>query len=179
MVTLGRLISLPRFMMQPFSDLDDISSYFPKRQNPYPTLKIYRSRPDAVFPTRAHPTDSGLDVTLIGVAKKLSDTTSLYHTGLHLEIPAGYHVKLYPRSSLHKFGYALANSVGLIDEQYRGELLIALTQVDPALTPLTFHLPFKAVQMVMEKRFDYNIVEIDELNTTTDRGVKGFGSSGV
>ncbi len=140
-----------------------------------PQLKVYKSRPDAVLPTKAHPSDSGYDVTLLEVAKMTNSRTVMYHTGLHFEIPEGYHLKLYARSSLSRDGYMIANNVGIIDEQYRGELLVALTKYDLAMVNL--QLPNRCVQVMMEKKLVYDLVEIPQISTLTDRGTGGFGST--
>lgn len=141
-----------------------------------PTLKVYRCHPDAVMPSRAHASDSGWDITLIALDKKISNMVSRYRTGLKLEIPEGYHVKLYARSSLPQRGHTVSNCVGIIDEKYRGELLVTLTKI--WATDLDLQLPCCAVQMIMEKKLEYDVIEVSSVDTDTERGQGGFGSSG-
>lgn len=139
------------------------------------TLLVEKTRSDAVLPSKAHPSDSGFDLTLLEKAKDLSDGVALYHTGIKATIAeAGWDLKIYPRSSISKTGYMLANSIGVVDSSYRGEIFVALRKVDPLAEPLTF--PVKLVQLLPERVPDVQVVEssLDQ----TDRGAGGFGSTG-
>lgn len=138
-------------------------------------LKIQLISPDAVLPTKAHPSDTGMDVTIIGVHKVISPNVTLYKTGLRLCPDEGYYTKMYPRSSLMKYGCMLANGVAIIDNSYRGELLVALYHFENTCQELT--LPAKVAQLVMEKIIDVEIVQVDSLDETV-RGEGGFGSTG-
>ena len=129
----------------------------------------------AVTPTKAHPTDSGFDLTAIGVSKNLNDDVYLLSTGIAVTPPTGWFFGLFPRSSISKTGYMLANSVGIVDKHYTGELLIALRKVDKTAPDLEF--PVKIAQLVLLPLVYPSIEEIAEL-PTTDRGDKGFGSTG-
>ena len=79
----------------------------------------------AFFPTKAHPSDIGYDLTAIDIFKKISNRTTLFETGIAVSPPQGYYLEIIPRSSLSKTGYMLANSVGIIDPDYTGTLKIA------------------------------------------------------
>lgn len=139
------------------------------------TLLVEKTRSDAILPSKAHPSDSGFDLTLLEKAKDLSDGVALYHTGIKATIAeAGWDLKIYPRSSISKTGYMLANSIGVVDSSYRGEIFVALRKIDPLAEPLTF--PVKLVQLVPERVPDVQVVEasLDQ----TDRGAGGFGSTG-
>ena len=139
------------------------------------TLLVEKLRADAVIPSKAHPSDSGLDLTIIGKEKDLSDEVALYSTGIKATIQEeGWDLKIYPRSSISKTGYMLANSIGVVDASYRGELFVALRKIDPSAEPLTF--PVKLVQLLPERVPDVQVVEasLDQ----TDRGAGGFGSTG-
>jgi dUTP pyrophosphatase len=128
----------------------------------------------AVVPTKANPSDMGFDLTAISVYKKINDKTTLYDTGIAIAPPVGYYTEIYPRSSISKSGYMLANSIGLIDESYRGNLLIALTKIDETMPDLS--LPFVLCQLVL-KRGEYGtMVKVDKLDDTS-RGSGGFGST--
>jgi dUTP pyrophosphatase len=116
----------------------------------------------------------GFDLTAISVVKKLTEKTTLYDTGLVVKPPAGYYTEILPRSSLSKTGYVLANSVGIIDPDYRGTLMIALTKVDDSMPDL--ELPFMKCQLVLRKCSYFNMIEAEELDDTT-RGAGGFGST--
>jgi dUTP pyrophosphatase len=130
--------------------------------------------PQAVVPTKGTQYSVGYDLTAISVYKKLSDKTTLYDTGIIVQPPPGYYTEILPRSSITKTGYILSNSVGTIDSDYRGRLLIALTRVDEGFPELT--LPFTKCQLVLRRHEDYTIRQVDSL-TDTERGSGGFGST--
>jgi len=139
-----------------------------------PTVNFIRKSPSAVFPMRGTSDSVGFDLTAISVVKKLTEKTTLYDTGLVVKPPAGYYTEILPRSSLSKTGYVLANSVGIIDPDYRGTLMIALTKVDDSMPDL--ELPFMKCQLVLRKCSYFNMIEAEELDDTT-RGAGGFGST--
>jgi deoxyuridine 5'-triphosphate nucleotidohydrolase len=139
-----------------------------------PVVKFVKTHPDAVTPTRAHPSDVGYDLTAISVFKTLSPCTTLYETGIIVIPPEGYYVEIVPRSSISKTGYVLSNSVGIIDPSYTGSLKIALTKVDAYFENLP--LPFCRAQLVLRKREGFLMNEVTEVETT-ERGDGGFGST--
>jgi deoxyuridine 5'-triphosphate nucleotidohydrolase len=139
-----------------------------------PVVKFVKTRPDAVTPTRAHPSDVGYDLTAISVFKTLSPCTTLYETGIVVTPPEGYYVEIVPRSSISKTGYVLSNSVGIIDPSYTGSLKIAVTKVDAYFENL--ELPFCRAQLVLRKREGFLMSEVKEVEAT-ERGDGGFGST--
>jgi len=140
------------------------------------TLKIILDNENAVLPTKAHPTDTGYDLTAIGVHKKISEMTTMYDTGLIVKPSEGYYTEIIPRSSISKTGYILANSTGVIDYSYRGHLLIVLTKVDESKPDL--EVPFCKCQLVVRKNEVSSLEKVssfDEEKTVRDDG--GFGST--
>ncbi len=129
---------------------------------------------EAVVPTKGTPYAVGYDLTAISVYKKLSEKTTLYDTGIKVQPPQGYYTEILPRSSITKTGYCLSNSVGTIDSDYRGTLLIALTRIDEGFPELT--LPFTKCQLVLRRHEDYILREVNSLSDTV-RGDGGFGST--
>jgi len=87
------------------------------------TTKITLLDERAQVPTRAHESDTGYDLKMIDVAKVDGDTI-YFRTGISVEPPQGHYFEVYPRSSISKLPLSLANSVGIIDSDYRGEILI-------------------------------------------------------
>ena len=86
------------------------------------------------------------------------------------------HVGVYARSGLSsKEGLRPANCVGVIDEDYRGEYLVAVHN-DSEVTRSVRHGD-RIAQILLQKRYDMDFEEVDELDTT-GRGVGGFGSTG-
>ena len=86
------------------------------------TLKFRKLKENAVAPKKRTPDAAGFD--LVAVSKSFDTATNciMYGTGLSLEVPKGYVGLLFPRSSVYKTSHALANSVGVIDSDYRGEV---------------------------------------------------------
>ena len=103
--------------------------------------------------------------------------TVLVHTGIAMEIPEGYVGLIYARSGLAtKRGLAPANKVGVIDSDYRGEIMVALH--NHGSIPQTIGHGERIAQMVIAPflKADYEIAE--ELEDTV-RGAGGFGSTGT
>lgn len=144
-----------------------------------PVCKVIKKDELAVVPTKANLTDSGFDLTVIKKVKDLTKTTTLYDTCISIVPPYGFYVEVYPRSSLSKSGYALANSVGIIDATYRGNIMIALTKTDPDAPDI--QLPFKCCQMIIKRNELVMIEEVktDTESTKTSRNTGGFGSTGM
>ena len=128
----------------------------------------------AVVPAKAHPSDIGYDLTAIDVFKQISESITLFETGIRVSPPEGYYLEILPRSSMSKTGYMLANSVGTIDPDYTGTLKIALTKVAKELPDIK--LPFTRCQLVLRKAEYTEMVQVESLDKTT-RGEGGFGSS--
>lgn len=101
----------------------------------------------------------------------------IYGTGVKFQIPKGYHIEAVGRSS-HGFRdeLRLANSVGIIDQDYTGELFVKLV-FDGVGVPDWPFVGDRIVQCQLKKTLKYNLVEVDEIEETK-RGEKGLGSSG-
>lgn len=96
-------------------------------------------------------------------------------TGLAVELPKDTVLLIYPRSGLAaRQGITLANCVGVIDSDYRGEILISLT--NQSNKPYVIKNGERVAQGVVHWLPAVQIVEADEL-TATERGVGGFGST--
>ena len=83
-------------------------------------VNVKKLVPEAVIPTYAHFGDAGMDVTAVSI--NVTDKYIEYGTGLSFELPDGYVMLIFPRSSVSKYDLSLANSVGVLDSGYRGEL---------------------------------------------------------
>lgn len=140
-----------------------------------PTLKFELCHPEAVLPSRAHPTDTGYDLTIIDIAKQVNPVVTLYDTGVKACIDPGYYLEIVPRSSIIKSGYMLANNVGIIDEDYRGNLFVALAKIWPDAPAI--QLPFRGFQLIPRKRIDCEVQRVESIDIDTQRGEGGFGSS--
>lgn len=103
-------------------------------------------------------------------------TTEFIPTGLVMEIPAGMVGLIYARSGLAcKKGLAPANKVGVIDSDYRGEIMIAL--YNHSCEDITIESGERVAQMMIAPYIFAEYEETDELSDTV-RGEGGFGSTG-
>jgi dUTP pyrophosphatase len=98
-------------------------------------------------------------------------------TWLVVEIPAGYEGQIRPRSGLAaRAGITLTNSVGTIDSDYRGEVVVLL--INHGEEAYTFEPGERIAQLVITVVPQVQLVEVDETNMTVERGEGGFGSTG-
>ena len=129
-------------------------------------------------PKRAHSTDSGIDLTLIKVEEK-RENIFFFDTGVSIEPPAGYYAELYPRSSIYKSDFIMTNSVGIIDDSYRGILYMPMRYVgvDDGLLEAKKMIGSRVGQLIIKK---LQLVECEIVIATseTKRGEGGFGSTG-
>lgn len=144
----------------------------------YP-LRYQKMVPDAEDPYKERPSDAGWDLTLISRTDQRSEDdigeVNMYDTGLRMAPPEGYHIELYARSSLQKLGYMLGNNVGIIDPEYRGNILVGLYKFKEADD---LELPFRGVQMILRKTEQVMLQQVPHFEETTSRGEDGFGSTG-
>ena len=156
-------------------------------------LKIKRLSETATIPTKAHPTDACFDLyadigyttaRYVDSLREVPDSiiirpheTIKVHTGIATNIPHGYWGAVFARSGLAtKQGLRPAQGVPVIDEPYTGEWLIPLhndTDEDKIV-----HHGDRIAQFMLLPWYETTITEVDELEAT-DRGSRGFGSSGV
>jgi dUTP pyrophosphatase len=137
-------------------------------------VKIKLLTPNAKIPKRALQNDACYDVVATS-RKVLGDGRIQYGLGFALEIPENTQADFRPRSSIHKTGLILANSIGTIDEGYRGEIGAVFYHVIPTLPE--YEVGDRILQMQIRTREDVIFEETDELSNT-DRGDGGFGSTG-
>jgi len=139
----------------------------------------------AAVPEAANKTDAGYDLVAIdhGTFKEDEDGNILYvqyRTGLAIAPPEGYHTEIFPRSSISKTHLMLANSIGLVDEGYRGEILVRFKVIPSGIKAASikkYAAGERIAQLVIRKteKADFELVE--ELDDTS-RGGGGFGSTG-
>ena len=107
------------------------------------------------------------------------ESSVIFTTGLQFEIPEGYVLEVYSRSG-HGFknNVRLANCVGIIDSDYRGELLVKLANDTPGHWPLEVCHGDRIAQAKLTKVEQVKFMVVDELSETA-RGANGGGSTGV
>ena len=134
-------------------------------------VKIKKLHEQAKIPTYAKQGDAGLDLTAISITEK--DKYIQYNTGLAIEIPPGYVGLLFPRSSISKKDQILANSVGVIDSGYRGEIGIRMKGTEGDI----YKIGERVAQLIIIQYNNITLQEVNELNET-ERGDGGYGSTG-
>jgi dUTP pyrophosphatase len=139
------------------------------------TLTYELVHANAVPPKKAFSSDTGFDLTIISIEKEINQVVTLYDTGIRAHVDDGYYLEVVPRSSIIKSGYMLANSVGIIDSHYRGNIYVALAKIDPQAKPI--ELPFKGFQLIVRNLVNVDLVN-DHVLENTERGTGGFGSTG-
>ena len=142
------------------------------------TLPVQRIDPQLPLPAYAHAGDAGLDL------RSAEDVTIppfgrlLVRTGIALAIPEGYAGFVQPRSGLAlDRGLSLANTPGLIDSHYRGEVKVIVVNLDP-MTPIDLRRGDKIAQLVVQP-IAHCTLEVLETLDSTARGEGGFGSTGI
>ncbi len=139
-------------------------------------IKIKKLIDTATVPTYGTSASAGADLYAAESVRLLPGETVLVHTGIALEIPEGYGGFVYARSGLAtKRGLAPANKVGVIDADYRGEIMVALYNQSAA--EQTVEAGERVAQLVIAPVIQAEFLETEELGETL-RGAGGFGSTG-
>lgn len=181
-------------------------------------LKLKKLRENAIPLKKSYDNPAGIDLSIVEIIK-IENGIVYCGTGWAFETPDEYYTEIVPRSSMHKHGWTLANNIGIIDSDYRGEIIVALQptsvlasslameSIDKVKTmyefknlyledtaPITYidlmsyaimeslvstlktKLPIALVQVLVRKKENINLCEVNEL-TETKRGDGGFGSS--
>lgn len=140
-----------------------------------PIKKLHK---DAIIPTYGSEFAAGADLYAC-IEEPLTFTpgqTILVHTGLAMEIPVGYAGLIYARSGLaSKKGLAPANKVGVVDADYRGEIMVALH--NHSHDTVSIEPGERIAQLVITPYLTAHFDETDTLSDTV-RGEGGFGSTG-
>ena len=139
-------------------------------------VRIKKLDERATLPTYGTEYSAGADLYSIEAVTVEPHKTVLVHTGLALEIPEGYAGLIFARSGLaSKRGLAPANKVGVIDADYRGEIMVALHNHTEASVSIDAgeRIAQLAIMPFLKAEFELS----DELSDTV-RGAGGFGSTG-
>lgn len=136
-------------------------------------LKVKKMYDDATLPQYSLQGDAALDLTAYSVTMERSNNYVIYGTGLAIELPMRHVGLIFPRSSICKRDLSLANSVGVIDPNYRGELQVRfyLNQ-----NSIVYNVGQRIAQLLILPYPHVNVKVVDNLSTTNREG--GFGSTG-
>lgn len=142
-------------------------------------VKIKKLNEKAIIPTYGSDFSAGADLYSVsdGAITVGAGETVLVHTGIAMEIPEGLVGLVFARSGLAtKRSLAPANKVGVIDSDYRGEIMVALHNHSDI--PQTVEAGERVAQLVLVPYISAEFEEADELDDTA-RGAGGFGSTGT
>ena len=125
-------------------------------------------------PTRAFPTDAGLDLYSPVTVYIPARGNAVIDTLVHIELPHGTYGKIESKSGLN-VNFGIVSCGGVIDEGYTGSIAVKLYNLTD--TDYIVHHGSKIAQLIVQPCL-YEKVEIGEINKDTERGDNGFGSTG-
>lgn len=163
-------------------------------------INVEKIHEDAVIPQFAHDTDSGFDLFTCEDITIEAGKKKIIPTGLKLELPYGYGVQIKNKSGITVKGCPIYTRKsasdglgyyeylgderaditvfeGTIDMMYRGEIGIMVKNEEN--TSITIPKHTKIAQGVIREIITCDFTEVEKVSTDTDRGEKGYGSSGI
>ncbi len=143
-------------------------------------VPIVKCHNNAIIPTRATPCSAGFDLyaCLDNDEIILSQKTGIIKTGVSIAIPEGFVGLVCPRSGLAaKFEITVLNAPGVIDSDYRGEIMCILKNL--STKDFVVIDGMRIAQLVVVKHESVSFVEVDNHLSQTIRDVNGFGSTGL
>jgi dUTP pyrophosphatase len=142
-------------------------------------IRFKKLHPDAVTPSYSREGDAAVDLVATENCARFyagCDGFLVYKTGIAVEIPKGYVGIIYPRSSLSNYDLLMANHVGVIDSNYRGEIEVRFKQYRSGTK--IYQNGDRIAQLIIQQVPTMDFLEVSTL-TETNRGDQGFGSSGL
>ena len=140
-------------------------------------IKLKKLDPRAILPTRGTAAAAGSDLYALDALTVPAGETVIVHTGIAVAIPEGYAGLIYARSGLAtKRNLAPANKVGVVDADYRGELMTPIH--NHGSTPAVIEPGERVAQLVIAPVMHAEFCEVETLDET-ERGSGGFGSTGT
>lgn len=131
----------------------------------------------AGIPQYAHPGDAGADLITTEDCVLAPGERAILPTGLAIALPEGYVAYVMPRSGLAaKQGVTVINAPGVVDAGYRGEVKVALVNLNKDQT-VSLAKGDRIAQLVIQKVEKANFIEVEQLPETA-RGAGGYGSTG-
>jgi dUTP pyrophosphatase len=140
-------------------------------------LKVKLLNEEARLPEYAYEGDTGLDLFSTSEAVIKPGKSALIPTGISIQLPPKTEAQIRPRSGLAlKHQVTVLNGPGTVDEGYRGEIGVIL--INHGTLPFKIEVGMKIAQMVIQPVLSVKVEKVEKLNET-DRGVGGFGSTGI
>lgn len=136
-------------------------------------IKTKKLSENAVLPQQMNVGDAGFDLMATSRRLDYEHGVVVYGTGVAFEIPEGYAMFVYPRSSSYKHHALMANCVGVVDCGYRGEVHVMFRGLD-----CDYEVGDRIAQAVIMPIASVEYVEAEELSDS-ERGANGIGSTGL
>jgi dUTP pyrophosphatase len=127
-------------------------------------------------PKFGKPGDAGADLVATSVDFSRKNQV-VYGTGIAVEIPEGMVGLVFPRSSVRNYDLSMANSVGVIDSGYRGEIMVTFNVLNLHTVENSYQVGDRIAQLIIIPVPLAKYVEVEELSET-QRGQQGHGSTG-
>ena len=161
------------------------------------TVPIELCHEDAKIPTYAHAGDAGMDIYAVEDITIKPGETVIVPTGLKTAIPLGYELQVRPRSGLSaKSPLRIANSIGTIDANYRGEIGVIITNSNPPITKIEFDEKGNVIdyiygedytitkgmrfaQLVLKEVPTCSFLQVESVADIGEDRNSGFGGSGL
>lgn len=139
-------------------------------------LKFKLLNENATLPCYKHEGDAGMDVFAAETATIKPGGRALIHTGVSAEIPKGHELQVRPRSGMSYY-HGVVSVFGTVDEGYRGE--IGVTLYNHSNVDQKIEVGYRIAQLVLAPVTHAEIEQVEDLDTNTERGTDGFGSTGM
>ena len=136
-------------------------------------VKIKLLHPLAKIPTRKYPGDAGYDLYSVECKTIPPRSIAEVQTGIAIELPKGYYAEIHSRSGLRRKG--IVPPVGIIDEDYRGDLRVILYNFTDE--PYQVNIGDRIAQLIIKPRVEADFKQVNVLSES-ERGNHGFGSTG-
>ncbi len=141
-------------------------------------LKVQRHFQGMPLPGRAHASDAGLDLTAMAL-EPVRPRVFAFDTGISVQVAQGYYCEVVPRSSIARSDFMQANSVGVIDPDYRGRIIVVLRYLGEGdgAGEAEALVGQRIAQLLVRRLEPVRVEAVDGLVETV-RGAGGFGSTG-
>jgi dUTP pyrophosphatase len=142
------------------------------------SFKVFAKSPDAIVPKRAEPGSAGYDLTSVVDIGILPHSQCIVDTGLVFEFPNDCYARVAPRS-----GLAAKNSIdvlaGVVDSSYRDTIKVIMYNHSDSIFEVK--VGNRIAQLIFEKIYTPELEVVSDINelSSSDRGVGGFGSTGI
>lgn len=145
-------------------------------------MKVKLLAENAVLPQKAHESDAGYDLVATSKVVDREKRQITYGFGLAIQLPKGSVGLIFPRSSVRKTDLSLSNCVGVLDENFQGEIQATFTMLNedvPTKKKNHYKVGERIAQLVVVDIKQMEVTQVKDFDEVSERGEGGFGSSGT